>query len=133
MHLICVADFFLAIKWLKSESSVNIVSKLHDELLSNERSIPGKDKDYLFITVQIGLGSHPTSLPTNDGVFSPEVNLEADHSAPSTRSKTAHMHKIKAYGCVEVWLHSFWKSEHDVTEWSRSRPNRFTPAGRRFQ
>ena len=48
-----------------------MVSTLRDERLSNECSISGKDKDYLFTTVQIDHGAHPTSLPMSDDCFLP--------------------------------------------------------------
>jgi hypothetical protein len=49
-----------------------------------------QDKTYLSKAVQIYRRAHPTSHPVSD-VFPPKVNLEADHSAPSTCSKSVHI------------------------------------------
>jgi hypothetical protein len=39
-------------------------------------------------------------------------------------------HNMKAYGGVEVYLHAFLTSALDGSEWSASRPGRFTPMER---
>jgi hypothetical protein len=47
-------------------------------------------------------------------------------TALASQNASVRVHAIKAYGAVEVYLHSFLNSVPDSHEWSYSRPGRFT-------
>jgi hypothetical protein len=61
----------------------------------------------------------PLRLPSSSPV---PVKLKAKLSLCLTK-----YHSMKTYGGVDVWVRAFLTSAQDGSEWSASRPGRFTP------